>query len=53
MQYFLDDFWNFEKSDQIWTLGALIYHQNTSKDQEKYGTILGHILFSISENLKF
>ena len=35
MQYFLDDFWNFQKIYQIWTLGPRIYHQHTSKDTEK------------------
>ena len=32
LQYFLEDFWNDKKCDQIWTLGPRIYHQNTSKN---------------------
>ena len=46
LQYFLNDFWNFQKCKQIWTLGPCIYHQ------EKYGNILEHHIF-ISENLDF
>ena len=32
LQYFLDDFWNDKKCDQIWTLGPRTYHQHTSKN---------------------
>ena len=45
LQYFLDDFWNFQKSHQIWTRGPRIYHQNTPKNKGKYGNIFEHIMF--------
>ncbi len=31
LQYFWDDFWNFQKIGQIWTLGPRVYHQNIEK----------------------
>ena len=34
-RYFLDDFWNFEKCDQTWTLGPRIYHQNATKNTSR------------------
>ena len=52
LQYFLDDIWNDQKCDQIWTLGPRIYHQNILKHTGKKGTTLKHVIF-IFENLKF
>ena len=41
-QYFLDDFWNFQHVNQIWTLTPLFCTQL----QETYGNSLKHIIFS-------
>ena len=46
LQYFLDDFWNDQKCDQIWTLGPCIYHQNASTNTGKYGNDLDKYYFS-------
>ena len=44
-QYFLHPFWNFQKIVQKWTLGPLIYYQNTLKIIKKIpGTCLKHII---------
>ena len=51
LQYFLDDFWNFQKIVKIWTRGPINYYQNTPKIQNKYGIILERIIF-IYDNLK-
>ena len=53
LQYFLNDFWNDPKCDQIWTVGPRIYHQNTSKNTRIYVDIFENYYFVISENLKF
>ena len=51
LQYFLDDFWNFQKCYQLWTLGPCIYHQKYCK---KYKNSMGASLENIfiSRNLK-
>ena len=36
LQYFLDDFWNFQNVHQIWTCGPRIYHQKTTKNIRKF-----------------
>ena len=46
LQYFLKYFWIGQKCDQIWTLGARIYYQNTSKNTKKYGDVLETIIFA-------
>ena len=51
LQYFLDYFWDDQTCDQIWTLGARIYHENTSNNTRNMGTSLKNIF--ITENLKF
>ena len=38
LQYFLDDSWNFQKINQIWTLGPRSYHKISSKIQENMGS---------------
>ena len=43
LQYFLGDFWNFQKRYQIWTLGPRIDHQNISKNTSKSRSILENI----------
>ena len=45
LQYLLDDFWIDQKGEQIWTLGARIHYQNTSKNTIKYGIIFENIIF--------
>ena len=55
LQYFSEHFGNDQKRDQIWTLGACIYHQNTSTNTRQImGTSMNKI-FHIweSEMLKF
>ena len=49
-QYFLDDFLNDQKCDQIWTLGRRIYHQNTSRNTRKYGNVLEQYYFHLWES---
>ena len=44
LQYFLNDFWNFEMFDQIWTRRPSSYYKNASRNQSKYGNILGNII---------
>ena len=44
LQYFLDDFWNFQNFQQIWTRGPRIYHQNGHKNIRKLWEHLGKIL---------
>ena len=39
-QYFLDDFWNFQKNHQIWTHAPRSCHTNASKQIRKYGGII-------------
>ena len=51
LQYFLDDFWNFQKINQIWTLGPRIYHQHF-KRYKKTWDIFETYYFRF-ENLKF
>ena len=43
--YFLEHFWIDQQFHQIWTLGAHIYYQNTSKHTRKYGNILRNLIF--------
>ena len=51
-QYFLDDFWNFQKVHQIWTRAPCIYlwlllYQNTSENSKKYvGTSSQNIILA-------
>ena len=53
LQYFFDDFGNFENLVKIWTRRPPNYYQNSSKNTRKYGIIPRKYYFSISENLKF
>ena len=54
LQYLLDDFWNFEHVDQIWTRRHPNYYQNASNNIRKYGNIFNTSYFRIweSKNLK-
>ena len=52
LQYFLEDVCNFEKCDQIWTLGPHIYHQNISKETTNEKTLENNIFISESDILK-
>ena len=45
LQYFLDDFWNFEHFVKIWTRRPSNYYQNASTSTQKYGDIKEHIIF--------
>ena len=45
MQYFLDDFGNFENLVKIWTRRPPNYYQNASTNTKKCGDILEHIIF--------
>ena len=47
LQYFLDDFWNDQKCDQIWTLGP---RQSISKNTTKYGDIFEIYYFHMGES---
>ena len=51
LQYFLDDFWDDQTCDKIWTLGSRIYYKNNSR-HTKYGNLFEHIIV-ISLKLKF
>ena len=45
MQYFLDDFGNFENFVKIWTHRPPNYYKNASKNTRKYGITLGNIIY--------
>ena len=51
LQYCLDDFWNFEKCDQLLTLGPRIYQRNLQRMQEIYGSILENIFVNMGLNI--
>ena len=44
-QYFLDDFWNFQKNNKIWTRALRNYHKNATQIQDKHENIIKTILF--------
>ena len=51
LQYFLDDFWDDKKCDQIWALGPCIYHQQYFNQYRKnMGVPWKHIIFYIWES---
>ena len=43
LQYFLDDFWNFENFIKIWTVYLLTITKNASKNTRTYGRILENV----------
>ena len=45
LQYFLNDFGNFESFVKIWTRGPPNYYQNASANTRNYGSILENIMF--------
>ena len=45
LQYFLDDFWNFEHFVKIWTRGLPNYYQITSKYKKNVESSLKNIIF--------
>ena len=45
LQYFLDDFWNFDIFVKIWTRGPPNYHQNSPKHTRKMWEHLGKYYF--------
>ena len=46
-QYFLDDFWDFDIFDKIWTRRPPNDYQNTSENTRKYGNIFKKYYFNI------
>ena len=54
MQYFLNDFWNFQDFHFLWVLTPRIYHENTSKNTRKNReSSQKHIIFSYLNFLEF
>ena len=51
LQYFLDDFWNFEKVVKIWTRRLTNYYKMIFKNARNVESSL-EILIFVSENMK-